>query len=199
MSIPGRRTALPCPVHSGCRWPERGQGSRAVRRGDGRRVCILKPHPRRPCGPADHAADDRGSVDLRHAAVHQKSQTPAGPLPARVSAIRFGRAAGIRTRDLLNPIQARYQAALQPVALMIADVPGARQAASMGGRPLERRAAGAGRPTSTRSAGLHDPNARASRRPRLSEARGQPPPPPIDVPCQPCVQSTTIIQAAQAR
>jgi hypothetical protein len=43
---------------------------------------------------------------------------PLGPAERRRIDVRyFGRGAAIRTRDLLNPIQVRYQAALRPELL----------------------------------------------------------------------------------
>ena len=41
-----------------------------------------------------------------------------GSCPLRVVPVVFNRGAGIRTRDLLLPKQARYQAALRPVSGM---------------------------------------------------------------------------------
>ena len=64
------------------------------------------------CAPSSRSRIPNRLTIPAHRLISQIPPAPANPLPALVSS---GRAGGIRTRDLLNPIQAHYQAVLRPV------------------------------------------------------------------------------------
>jgi hypothetical protein len=70
-------------------------------------------------GPLVPADVTERAYDARYLPCHlaEDEKRPASRLTGRpLGLVLLGRAARIRTGDLLNPIQARYQAAPQPVA-----------------------------------------------------------------------------------